>query len=154
MITYCPNGHRVETSADQLGSQTRCPTCNVSFVVAESTSATTAEPSRTDHRERAPGVAPRREHAADDRWADRFNLDVLETLRPAAQLMLLIGLLLAFLAHGWDSTGDRNAKAAQARVDHAVNEWNDKWEDRLDRIEEEEKTLRAQQDLTADDYGV
>lgn len=150
MITNCPNGHRVEVPSDQLGLETRCPTCAKAFVVNDVASEGVAADS-TVHRERAHGVESRRSHLATDRWADRLNLDVLETLRPAAQLLLLVGLLLALISRGWDSVGDRNAAAANARVQAAVTDWNDEWEDRFDRISEEEKTLREREDLTAAD---
>ena len=148
MITNCPNGHRVEVPAAQLGLETRCPTCSQTFVVNDvGPDGTTTH---TGDRERAPGTAVHA-RAAWDRWADRLNLDVLETLRPAAQLLLLLGLLLALISRGWDSVGDRNATAANARVQAAVADWNDEWEDRLDRISEEEKTLRETENLSADD---
>ena len=149
MITHCPNGHRVDVPSSRLGLETICPTCSQSFVVSEAASGEAIPGS--DGGERAPGVAGRRAHAASNRWADRLNLDVLETLRPVAQLLLLIGLLLALSGRGWDSIGDRNASSADARVQHAITDWEDDWEDRLDRITEEEDTLRAEEDLTAAD---
>jgi hypothetical protein len=153
MIVHCPNGHPVELPADHAGLETRCPTCLQTFRVPSTAGATTTAATTTTERqtERAPGVAPRQVHAAGDRWADRLNLDVLETLRPAAQLLLLVGILLALLSRGWDTIGDRNASAARARVDRAVNDWNDEWEDRLDRITEEEATIRAKDNLRAPD---
>jgi hypothetical protein len=93
-------------------------------------------------------VAPR---AAYDHWADRYNFDFLERLRPFTQILLLFGLILALFARGWDAVGDRNAASAKARVTAAVNEWTDEWEDKLDSIEQEEKAIREDQELTAAD---
>lgn len=152
MITHCPNGHRVDVAGDQLGLETRCPTCSKTFLVNDVTSgAPTSDRPGASGGERAPGVQSRSQHAASDRWVDRVNLDVLETLRPAAQLLLLVGLLLALISRGWDSVGDRNATASTARVQAAVTDWNDDWEDRFDRISEEEKSLRESTDLSATD---
>lgn len=152
MITHCPKGHRVDVAGDQVGLETRCPTCSQVFLVKDVTSGSAVnEVNESVGAERAPGVESRARHAASDRWADRLNLDVLETLRPAAQLLLLLGLLLALISRGWDSVGDRNAAAATARVQAEITDWNDEWEDRLDRVSQEETSLRQRDDLTAAD---
>lgn len=139
MNTLCPNGHRVEVSAGQIGLETRCPTCQQVFTVTSTTHPSNA----TD-----PVVAPR---TAGDHWADRYNFDFLEKLRPFTQLLLLFGLILALFARGWDAVGDRNAASAKANVQAAVNDWNDYWEDRIDKVDAEEKSLREDPELSADE---
>lgn len=125
MDTFCPNGHRVEILAADRGSEMRCPICQSVFVASV--------PATEDHLTR------------------RWSLNLLEQMRPVAQLFLLLGLVLALFTRGWDGVGDRQVTSSKSRVQHAVTQWNDQWEDRLDRLAEEEKSIRAKADLTAAD---
>jgi hypothetical protein len=111
----------------------------------------------TTHVERAGAAAATsealRHHptTASDYWADRYNMDVLERLRPFGQILLLAGLILAMLARGWDAVGDRHAAGVTARVQKEMSEFNDKWEDRLDKLQDEENAIRADENFTAAD---
>jgi len=72
-------------------------------------------------------------------------------MRPMAQAFLLFGLVLALFTRGWDGVGDRRVVASKSRVQSAITQWNDQWEDRLDRISEEEKSIRTKENLSAAD---
>jgi hypothetical protein len=139
MDTFCPNGHRVEVLAADIGTQTRCPVCQRLFTVESSGAGRPVDDSLAA------------ENRASDRMSRRWSLNVLEQMRPMAQLFLLLGLVLTLFTRGWDGVGDRRVVSMKSRVQHAVTQWNDKWQDRLDRIAEEEKSIRTKADLTAAD---
>ena len=88
---------------------------------------------------------------AGDYWADRYNMDVLERLRPFGQILLLAGLVLALLARGWDTVGDRHAAAANLRVQKEITEFEDDYQDELDDLRQEEADLQNREDFDNSD---
>ena len=162
MEAICPNGHRVDVLSSDIGQEIRCPTCQQLFVVS-STSSTPGSTTGATSREAVGGASYRptmdsdrsepatRHRASGDRLVDRWNLDVLERSRPLGQIFLLLGLFLALLARGWDDVADSHAQSARYHTQNAMDEWNDRWEDRLARVTEEQRSIRAQEELTEDD---
>src|SRR5690606_875570 len=88
---------------------------------------------------------------ADDYWADRYNMDVLERLRPFGQILLLAGLVLALLARGWDAVGDHHAAAANQRVEKEITEFQDDYQDDLDELRQEEASIQEDEEFTSAD---
>jgi|GEM_PF-6919293 len=86
-----------------------------------------------------------------DYWADRYNMDVLERLRPFGQILLLAGLIIMLLARGWDTVGDRNAAAANLRVQEEMNEWQGEYEEEINELRQEERDLQNQENFDAND---
>jgi hypothetical protein len=131
------------------------PTTHSSDTIHPGTSTTHAgTTTQTAPVEGRPAAAERFRHhptTAGDYWADRWDLDVLERLRPFGQILLLAGLVLAMLARGWDAVGDRHAQAANSRVQQASSEFHDQWEDQFDRLDAEEASIRASQNFDARD---
>ena len=86
-----------------------------------------------------------------DYWADRYNMDVLERLRPFGQILLLAGLIIMLLARGWDTVGDRNAAASNLRVQEEMNEWQGDYEEEINDLRQEERELEQQENFDEDD---
>lgn len=153
METICPNGHRVEVSPTQAGTEIHCPICNQAFTVTPSggTSTTSSSPvvgAATSGSTLGGGTRPA--HRARDwrSFTDRWRFNLLDELRHVVEFLLLLGLVIALTSRGCDSVGDRYVASSLAKAEHAEIEWNDEWEERVERIAAEEETLRGRTDLT------
>lgn len=177
MDITCPHGHRVEISPSQVGTEVHCPTCGMAFTASGAISgspssgpsaagATGSTPASGSAAASATSTGHRNPTSADvrtgdatryqpttsgDYWADRWNLDILERLRPFGQILLFSGLVLALMARGWDSVAQRHADGVSARIQHAMSEFEDEWEDRFTRLDNEENAIRGSRNMTTED---
>lgn len=169
METVCPNGHRIDVSPSQVGTEMRCPTCHQHFVVSSASgsvgntpgggsttggSTTTYTTGERNHRDESYGNRGGRTSA--NRGGDWFrygdwDLDLIERWRPLGELLILLGLLLVITARGCDAIGQRYVTAAEARVEHEQNEFEREWQDRFNDLNTEEDTIRSREEPSAED---
>lgn len=155
MDINCPNGHRLQVPSESAGTQVQCPKCRQVFIAIEAApgpapvpTPSRSMPSPEPQPVEMPVIAERRQRS---RSLGPLNFDVLSFMKPIAQPLLLMGLVLVLGSRGCDSVMNRYVARAQVAAKYREDQWNDKWKDRFNKLTREEETIRNRRQASPND---
>jgi hypothetical protein len=134
----CPKGHRLQITEAHLGKQVRCPMCGETFAVPEGVGQTipvAIEPGPPPLVPPPPG--PGAQARTPAMKTALWPVNGLCVGRP----LVLLGLLLVLGSRGCDALGKRAVEAARAKDSLAQTQFDDAWQEKQQKLEDQRKRL-------------